>query len=81
LLCADNFGIAWLIMVELLVVLGALVVRVFAIRPKVRGSNPAEGDGFLRAIQIRSKPSFGGEVQMSVQYRKILRHGKDLFEV
>jgi hypothetical protein len=60
LLYADNFGIAWLITVELLVALGALVVRVFAIRPKVRGSNPAEGDGFLRAIKsAASLPSEG----------------------
>jgi hypothetical protein len=26
------------------------------------GSNPAEGDGVLRAIKIRSTPSFEGEV-------------------
>jgi hypothetical protein len=39
------------------VVLGALVVIVLATGPKV-GSNAAEEDGFLQAIQIRSTTSF-----------------------
>jgi hypothetical protein len=29
----------------------------------VRGSNPAENDGFLRAVKIHSTTSFGGEVK------------------
>jgi hypothetical protein len=41
------------------------------------GSNLAEGDGALRAIRIRSTPSFGEEVKSSVTYRNILRHVKD----
>jgi hypothetical protein len=45
------------------------------------GSNPAEGDGFLRAIKLRSTTSFGGEVKPSVLCRKILRRAKDAFEV
>jgi hypothetical protein len=32
----------------------------FAIRPKVCELKPADDDGFLRAIKIRSTPSFGG---------------------
>jgi hypothetical protein len=41
------------------------------------GSNPADDDGFLRGIQIRSTTSFGGEVKLSVPCRKILRHVED----
>jgi hypothetical protein len=44
--------------------------------PKVAGSNPAKG--FLRAIKIRSTPSFEWEVKSEVPCRKILRHVKDL---
>jgi hypothetical protein len=40
------------------------------------GSNPAEGDGFLRAIKIRSQTSFGREVKPSAPCRRILRHVK-----
>jgi hypothetical protein len=29
------------------------------------GSNLPEGDRFLRAIKIRSTPSFGGEVKLT----------------
>jgi hypothetical protein len=46
-----------------LVVLGGVMVSVFAIGPKVRGFKPGRGDGLLRAIKIRSTPSFGGEVK------------------
>jgi hypothetical protein len=42
--------------------LGGLVVSVLATGPKVAGSIPAEIDGFLRVIKIRSTISFGGEV-------------------
>jgi hypothetical protein len=40
--------------------------------PRIAGSNPAESDGLLRAIKIRSTLSFGGEVKPSVPCRKIL---------
>jgi hypothetical protein len=36
------------------------------------GSNPAENDGFLRAIKIRSTASFGGKC------RKILRYVEEV---
>jgi hypothetical protein len=45
-----------------LVILCGLVVRVLATGKGFAGSNPAEGDGFLRTIKIRSTPSFGGKV-------------------
>jgi hypothetical protein len=53
------------------------VVIVLVIGPKVRGFNPAEDDGFLRAIKIRSTTSFGREVKPAIPFRKILRHVKD----
>jgi hypothetical protein len=37
--------------------LGGVVVSVLATGPKGRGFEPSQGDGFLRAIQIRSTPS------------------------
>jgi hypothetical protein len=43
--------------------LGGIVVSVLATTPKVYGFEPAQGDGFLRAIKIRSTPSFGWEVK------------------
>jgi hypothetical protein len=43
--------------------LGGVMVGVLAIRPKVRGFKPGQGVGFLRAIKIRSTPSFGWEVK------------------
>jgi hypothetical protein len=36
-----------------------------SLEQRFAASNPAEDDGFLRAIQIRSEPSFGGEVMPS----------------
>jgi hypothetical protein len=54
---------------------------VLAIVPKFRGSNPAEGDGFLRVIKIRITPSFGGEVKPKATYRNILRHIEKPFDV
>jgi hypothetical protein len=56
--------------------LGDVVVSVLAIGPKGRGFNPGRGDGFLRAIQIRSTPSFGREVKPEVPCRKIILHVK-----
>jgi hypothetical protein len=38
--------------------LGGVVVSVFATGPKGCGFEPCQGDGFLRAIKIRSTPSF-----------------------
>jgi hypothetical protein len=40
------------------------------------GSNPAEVVGFFMAKKILSKPSFGGEVKLSVAD---LRHVKDRY--
>jgi hypothetical protein len=37
-------------------------------------AKPSRGDGLLRAIKIRSTPSFGGEVKPEAPRRKILRH-------
>jgi hypothetical protein len=42
--------------------------------PRFMGTNSAEGDGFLMAIQIRSTTSFGWEVNPRAPCRKILRH-------
>jgi hypothetical protein len=44
--------------------------------PRLVGSNSAEDDGLLRAIKIRSTPSFVGEVKPEPPCRKILRHVK-----
>jgi hypothetical protein len=60
--------------------LGGVVVSVLATRPKYREFEPGKGDGFLRAIKIRSTPSFGWEVKPEVPCRKILRHVKDLLK-
>jgi hypothetical protein len=62
------------------VVLGGVKASVLDIGLKVGGFNPAEGDGFLKAIKIRSTPSFAGEVKPSVPCRKTLRHVKNPFE-
>jgi hypothetical protein len=56
------------------------MASVLAIVPRLAGFFPAEGDGFLRAIKIRSSPSFGGEVKPSVPCRKILRHVREPFK-
>jgi hypothetical protein len=49
------------------------VVSVLATGPKGCGFKPGRGDGFLRAIKIRSTPSFGSEVKPEVPCRQILR--------
>jgi hypothetical protein len=41
------------------------------------GLNLAEDDGFLRAIKIRTRTSFGGEIKPSVPCHKILLHVKE----
>jgi hypothetical protein len=48
-----------------------LVVIVLAIGPKFTGSNLAEGDGFLRAIKIRSSPSFEVKAKLVAPCRKV----------
>jgi hypothetical protein len=54
------------------------VVSVLVAGPKGRKFRHCRGDGFLRAIKIRSTPSFGWDVKPEVPCRKILRHVKDL---
>jgi hypothetical protein len=49
--------------------------------PRFVGSNPAKGDGILRAIKICSMGSFRGEVKALVPCHKILWHVEELFEV
>jgi hypothetical protein len=60
--------------------LGGVVVSVLATEPKGCGFEPDQGNGFLRAITIRSTPSFGWEVKLEVPCHKILRHVKDLLK-
>jgi hypothetical protein len=60
--------------------LGGIVASVLATGPKSRGFEPGQGDGFLKAIKIRSTPSFGCEVKREVPCSKILRHVKDLLK-
>jgi hypothetical protein len=36
---------------------GGVVVSMLATGPKGRGFEPGQGDGFLRAIKVRSTPS------------------------
>jgi hypothetical protein len=43
--------------------LGGVLVSVLATGPKGREFRPGQGYGFLRAIKIRSTPSFGWEVR------------------
>jgi hypothetical protein len=50
------------------------MVNLLAIGPNVRGLKPGRGDAFLRAIKIRSTPSFGGEVKQGAPCHKISRH-------
>jgi hypothetical protein len=54
--------------------LGGLVVSVLATVPKGRGFKSGRGGGFLKAINIRSTPSFGWEVKLEVPPCKILQH-------
>jgi hypothetical protein len=57
------------------------VVSVLATGFRVHGFKPGRGDGFLKAIKIRSTPSFGAELKPLAPCRKILRHGKEPLEV
>jgi hypothetical protein len=51
------------------------VVIVLTTGPKFHGFKPGQGYGFLRAIKISSRTSFGGEVKPSAHVR-ILWHVK-----
>jgi hypothetical protein len=57
-----------------------VVVSVFATGPEDWGFEPGQGNGFLRAIKIRSTLSFRWEVKPEVPWRKILRHVKDFLK-
>jgi hypothetical protein len=57
--------------------LGGVVFGALSTGPKGRGFKPGRGDGFLRAIKIRSTPSFVWEVKPDVPCRKISRHVKN----
>jgi hypothetical protein len=57
---------------------GDVMVSVLVIGPKVRRFKSGREDGFLRAINILSTTSFGGEVKPSAPCRKFLRHVKEL---
>jgi hypothetical protein len=59
------------------VCLDSQVVIVLANGPKVCGFKPAEDDGFLTVIKIRSTTSFGGEIKPSASCRKILWYGEE----
>jgi hypothetical protein len=48
------------------------MVSVLAIGSKVFGFKPCRRDGFLRPIQVRSAPSFGGEVKPEAACHNIL---------
>jgi hypothetical protein len=63
------------------VILGGVMLIMLSIGPKVHDLNPAEGDRFLRAIEIRSTPSFRGEVKLLAPCYKILQHVKYPFRV
>jgi hypothetical protein len=52
------------------------VVSVLATGPKSRGFKPGRGDGFLRAMKVRST-SFVLKVKPEGPCCKILRHVKD----
>jgi hypothetical protein len=56
---------------------GGVTVTMLAIGPKFSEFEPSWGDGFLRAIKIRSMTSSGGELKPSAPIRNILRHVKN----
>jgi hypothetical protein len=45
----------------IIIVLSGVVISALATGPKIRGSKSADGDGLLRAINIRSSPFFKGK--------------------
>jgi hypothetical protein len=50
----------------------------FSLDSSFAGSNPADSDGFSRAIKILSRTSFGWKVKPSAPRRKTLRNVKYL---
>jgi hypothetical protein len=56
---------------------GGVVFSVLATGPKGRRFKPGRGDGFLKAIKIRSTPCFGWKVKAEAPCRKIVRLVKD----
>jgi hypothetical protein len=60
--------------------LSSVAVSVLTTGPKGRGFETGQGDGFLRAIKIRSTTFFWWEVKLQVSYRKTLRHVNDLLK-
>jgi hypothetical protein len=64
----------------MIVAFGPVVAVCLLLDPIFAGSNPAEDDGFLMAIQIRSRTSFGGEVKPSDPCHEILRNVKKPYE-
>jgi hypothetical protein len=52
------------------------MVSVLAIGFKVSGFKLGQGDGFLRAIKIRTTPSFGGKVKPEAPCGEIIRYIK-----
>jgi hypothetical protein len=61
--------------------LGGVMVIMLAIRPKVHMFKPSQSNGFLRAIEICSMPSFGGELKPEPLRCKILWHVKNHIEI
>jgi hypothetical protein len=49
--------------------------------PWFAGSNPTDDNGFLRAIKISSRPSFGEKVKLPAPCGNILQHVKETFGV
>jgi hypothetical protein len=45
------------------------------------GSNPANGNGFLRSIKIGRNPSVEGAVKPEAPYLEILQHVKNPFQM
>jgi hypothetical protein len=41
--------------------LGGVMVRILALRAKVRGFEPGQGDGFFKALKISCTPSLGSK--------------------
>jgi hypothetical protein len=57
--CHDYHFIHYVVLPRIVILCGVMV-SVLAIGPKVRGFKPGRGDGFLRAIKIRTRlPSEG----------------------
>jgi hypothetical protein len=57
--------------------LGGVMVSVLAIGFKVSGFKLGQGDAFLRAIKIRTTPSFGGKVKPEAPCGEIIRYIKN----